>query len=277
MSESIFRQIAQLLEEGRRCALVTITHTAGSTPRQPGAKMVVSDDGRVFGTVGGGCVEADLYALAQMAMDKREFITKTMDLSVKSPDEIDMFCGGKVTVLVEPLEVTPRLVIFGGGHISSALHRICQPLGFHVTVTDDRPHFADTGRFPGAEVLACPFEQQVQHLNLTPSTCAVVVTRGHEADDVVLRQILSKPLKYLGLIGSRSKWARLRGNLAREGFTQEQLDRVTCPIGLNIWAETPEEIAVAVAAQLIQIKNADSPKARRHRARAGVAEEAPHG
>ncbi|NUP90008.1 MAG: XdhC family protein [Candidatus Sumerlaeia bacterium] len=272
MPESIYRHIADLLDAGRRCALVTIIQTIGSVPRQPGAKMLVTDEGEVLGTVGGGCVEADLFALAQEALARREILTKTVDLSVKSQDEIDMFCGGKVTAVIEPLEGTPRLVIFGGGHISQALHRICAPLGFHVTVTDDRPRFANEERFPGAETLAMPFERQVEELNLTPATFVVIVTRGHEADEVVLQQVLGKPLRYLGLIGSRSKWKRIRGNLARMGHTEEQLDRVVCPIGLNIHAETPEEIAVAVAAQLIAVKNHDSPKARRHRARSGAAE-----
>jgi xanthine dehydrogenase accessory factor len=276
MTESIHRQIAEILEEGRRCALITIIDSVGSTPRQPGAKMVVTEEGQVFGTVGGGCVEADLFALAQTALDKRQIITKTVDLSVKSPEELDMFCGGKVTALVEPLEATPRIVIFGGGHISLALHRLCSMLGFHTTVTDDRPHFANAERFPGAEVLACPFEQQLEHLSLTPATCVVIVTRGHEADEVVLQRVLDKPLRYLGLIGSRSKWKRIRANLADKGFTEEQLDRVVCPIGLDIWAETPEEIAVAVAAQLIQIKNAEGPKAQRHRARKGEAAPSSH-
>lgn len=111
-----------------------------------------------------------------------------------------------------------------------------------------------------------PFEKQIDHLSLTPATFAVIVTRGHEADEIVLRQVLGKPLRYLGLIGSRSKWKRIQGNLLRDGFTEEQLAKVVCPIGLDIFAETPEEIAVAVAAQLIQVKNADSPKAKRHRA-----------
>jgi xanthine dehydrogenase accessory factor len=269
MTQSLFRQIAEILDQGHRCALVTITQTVGSTPRKPGAKMAVTESGEVIGTVGGGCVEADLYALAQTALDKREHITKTIDLSVKSSDEIDMFCGGKVTVMVEPLEATPHLVIFGGGHISLALAQLCVPLGFHVTVTDDRQGFANRERFPQAEVLACPFEEQAERLHLTLSTFAIVVTRGHEADEVVLRQLLGAPLRFLGLIGSRSKWARIRANLLSDGFTEEQLDRVVCPIGLEIWAETPEEIAVAITAQLIQIKNAESPKARRHRARRG--------
>jgi xanthine dehydrogenase accessory factor len=266
MSETLYRQVAELLEQGRRCAMVTIIDTKGSTPRQAGAKMVVTEDGEVFGTVGGGCVEADMFALAQEALDRREHLTRTIDLTVKSPDVLDMFCGGKVTILVEPLEATAHLVIFGGGHISQALHRLCQPLGFRVTVTDDRAHFANEERFPGAEVLACPFEQQLDHLTLTPSTSAVIVTRGHEADETVLRRVLERPLRYLGLIGSRAKWKRIRSNLAKAGFAEEQLDRVVCPIGLEIWAETPEEIAVAVTAQLIRIKNEHGPKARRHRA-----------
>lgn len=276
MSEALLRQVADLLGAGQRCAVVTITHTVGSTPRQPGAKMVVAEDGRVFGTVGGGCVEADLYALAREALDRREFLSRTIDLSAKSQDEIDMFCGGKVTVMVEPMEATPRLIIFGGGHISQALHRICQPLGFQITVTDDRAHFASAERFPGAELLAMPFEEQAAHLRFTPHTYVVIVTRGHESDEVVLRQVLGKPVRYLGLIGSRAKWNRIRERLRASGLPEEHLDRVICPIGLDIAAETPEEIAVAVAAQLIQIKNADSPKARRHRARRGEMEGTPH-
>ncbi len=270
MSEAVYRRITELLEAGRRCALVTITHTVGSTPRQAGAKMLVTEDGEVVGTVGGGCVEADLFALAQQALARRETITKTIDLSVKSPDEIDMVCGGKVTALVEPLEATPHLVIFGAGHIARALHQLCSPLGFRVTVTDDRAHFANAERFPGAEVLVCPFEQQRDQLDLTPSSFVVIVTRGHDADEVVLRQLLGRPLRYLGLIGSRSKWLRIRRQLVGEGFSEEQISRVVCPIGLEIAAETPEEIAVAVAAQIIQIKNADSPRARRHRASSEV-------
>jgi xanthine dehydrogenase accessory factor len=255
MAALVIEAAARLLQAGKRGAIVTIVETIGSTPRKAGAKMLVDEDGAVTGTVGGGCVEADLYAFAREVIRTGKVATHEIDLSAKNADENDMLCGGKIKVVIEPLVGAEKLFIFGGGHISRALHEICSKLEFLVTITDDRPQFANSQRFPGAHrLLAAPFEEQFGQLDIDRQSSIVIVTRGHSHDEMCVEHAIQTPARYIGLVGSRTKVAVFRKNLRERGFTDEQLARVICPAGVDIGAETPEEIALSIAAQLVEYR-----------------------
>jgi len=251
LASDIYRAIEELLKSGQRGALLTIFETTGSTPRKAGAKMLVREDGTVCGTIGGGCVEADLYADAQAVIKSQEIVVKEVDLTVKSLDELDMACGGKIKVLIEPVRAPEKLIIFGAGHVSHALYRVCRDLDFIITVTDDRSAFASKERFPDAELIVAPFEEQWEQVKVDANTYIAIVTRGHSGDEECLRGALRSRARFVGLIGSRTKLARFRRNLLDEGFSEKDMERIHCPIGLDIGAETPEEIAVSIAAQLV--------------------------
>jgi xanthine dehydrogenase accessory factor len=255
MSSRILDAAAELVRAGKRGAMITIVETVGSTPRKAGAKMLVAEDGKITGTVGGGCVEADLCGYAKEVIRTGRIATREVDLSVKSSDENDMLCGGRLKVLIEPVVGDEKLVIFGGGHISRALHDICSKLDFQITITDDRAQFVTRERFPGtAQLVAAPFEEQFARLAIDPFTSVIIVTRGHSYDELCMEEAVKTPARYIGLVGSRTKVAVFRKNLRDKGFSDEQLARVICPAGLMIGAETPEEIAVSIAAQLVEVR-----------------------
>jgi xanthine dehydrogenase accessory factor len=255
MSQRIYEAAAELLRRGGRGAVVTIVETTGSTPRKAGAKMLVDENGRVTGTVGGGCVEADLFAFAREVMRTGRVATREIDLSARSADENDMLCGGRIRVMIEPVIGDEKLVILGAGHISRALHDVCRGLDLLITVTDDRPQFATAERFPAAHrVVAAPFAEQFARLDIDANTCVVIVTRGHENDELCMEMALRTPAKHIALVGSRTKAALFRAHLREKGFTDGELARVRCPAGLDIGAETPEEIALSIAAELVAVR-----------------------
>jgi len=252
MNLRFYEKIVEWSREGRRVAVVSIVKTVGSTPRKTGAKMLVSDKMDLYGTVGGGCVEADVIFAAREVLKTLTPRLVEVDIKKKNPAEIDMLCGGEIIFYVEPVMPDMTLLICGGGHISKALAHVCQGLDFRIVVVDDREHFANADRFPAIdETVCCDYTELSEKVTLTGSTFAVVVTRGHSGDEVCLRSLLASPAPYIAMIGSSSKWANLRRNLLDAGYTNEQLARVITPAGLDIGSVTPEEIAVSVAAQLI--------------------------
>ena len=253
MSSLVVEKAAELLREGRRCVMVTIIETVGSTPRKAGTRMLVADDGTVTGTVGGGCVEADLFSFAREAQRTGRISIHEVDLTARAADENDMLCGGKLKVLIEPLQPDEKLIILGGGHISRALHDICRLLDFRITVTDDRLQFANAERFPHAHrLVAAPFEDQFEQLEVDAVTSIIIVTRGHASDEICMEQALRSPARFVALVGSATKVGVFRAHLREKGFSDADLARVQCPAGLDIGAETPEEIAVALAAELVR-------------------------
>ncbi len=251
----VFETATKLLREGKRGALVTIVETVGSTPRKAGAKMLVTDEGQLIGTVGGGCVEADLVAFAKRVMATGKAALFEVDLTAKSAEENDMLCGGKMKAFIEPLVADEKLLIFGAGHISRALHDVAAKLDLRIVVTDDRPQFANAERFPAAaEIIAEPFEKQLERVHIDPATYVVIATRGHSYDEFCMEMTLRSPARYIGLVGSRTKVALFRKNLRDKGFSDEELKRVVCPAGLDLGAETPEEIALAILAQILCLR-----------------------
>jgi len=246
----IYRKINDLIDRQETFALATIVDHKGSVPRRL-AKMIVTKDLKTYGTIGGGCVESQVAEEAGLMLRKGEkgVVVKTYDLVEEEFGGVGMNCGGKIDVSIEIVEPDPRLVIVGAGHLSAAIARLAQRLEFEIFVVDP---LAKKESFPeGCRVIPDFFENNLQNISTSKDTYIVIVTR-HKDDLPSLRAALKTDADYIGLIGSRRRVAQGFKILMDEGFTEQQLERVNAPIGLNIGAETPDEIAVSIMAEIIQ-------------------------
>jgi xanthine dehydrogenase accessory factor len=251
----IYEQIVELRRGGRRGAVATIVNVRGSIPSFKTAKMLVRDDGSIVGTIGGGCVEAEVWQAAREVMESEKPRTLTFDLNQDPKYDTGLVCGGTLEVFVEPVLPPALLYIFGAGHIAINLCQIATHAGFEVIVSDDRTSYATKERFPSArEVHALDFEEAVQTLDPNETSYIVIVTRGHRDDMRLLRWAVRARARYVGMIGSKRKVIEIFKTLQKEGLAADLFDRVHAPIGLDIGAITPEEIAVAITAELIAIR-----------------------
>jgi xanthine dehydrogenase accessory factor len=250
--------------DGEPAALVTVVATEGSTPQGAGAKMVVYADGRIVGTIGGGCMEAEMTWRARRAIEERRPVTASYDLTPDQAGEDGLVCGGRMQVFIEPIESTPTLCLFGAGHVAQPLARMAKMAGFRVEVADDRVKFANRERFPEADsIVVEDFRAAAAKMSLGGNSYAVVVTRGHKGDAEALEAVLGRGLRFVGLLGSKPKAVHILSALEEKGVPREELARVHCPLGLEIGAETPEEIAVSILAEMIAIRRGlDPTKAR---------------
>lgn len=255
----LFEEIVRLRREGVPAALATIVGTRGSTPGRTSMRLLVLADGSFLGTVGGGCLEAEVYDTAlQVLADERPRSLTFRLTEAESPDS-GLMCGGEVTIFVEAI-TTPALWIFGGGHVSKALCQIAALAGFRVTVVDDRADYATKERFPeAAATLGLAYPEAVAGMPIRQNSYGVIVTRGHREDGLVLaelgrRHAAGERLRFLGMIGSRTKQALLWKQLRAEGVGEEFLASVRTPMGANLGGRSHEEIAVAVVAELISVR-----------------------
>lgn len=251
----IFDEIAKLKHEGRRGALATIVNVRGSIPSVMAAKMLVRDDGSIAGTVGGGCVESDVRKGAMEVMRDGKPRTFNFNLDQQPDDDNGVVCGGSLQVFVEPVVPAPRLYLFGGGHVGLAVYKIATLAGFETVVSDDRELYANRERCPDAhEIHSGDMDEIMSGLSPSDSSYIVIVTRGHRHDLRVLRWALETPAHYIGMIGSGRKVLAIYRQLESEGVAPESFKRVFAPIGLDIYAATPEEIGVSIVAELIAIR-----------------------
>ncbi len=251
----VYEEIVSLRRQGRRGALATIVNARGSIPSFNTAKMLVRDDGSILGTIGGGCVEAEVWQAAREVMEQEKPRSLTFNLNQNPRYDTGLVCGGSLEVFIEPILPVPVLYLFGAGHVAGNVYKLARVAGFDVIVVDDREAYASRERFPDArEVIAEDFEQAMSHLMPTESSYVVIVTRGHRDDMRVLRWAVQTPARYIGMIGSKRKVLSIYKELEREGLAPELFDRVMAPIGLEIGAVTPEEIAVSVVAEMIAFK-----------------------
>jgi len=256
VNKEVFAAVAAALDRGEAAALVTIVSTTGSTPQRVGAKMLVFGDGRTVGTIGGGCYENDAFWKAREAITARSPQLVHYELSDDFAQETGLVCGGQMDVYIEPIEPSPELYVIGAGHVGTGLARLAHAVGVQVHVVDDREKFANRERFPDAsDVIAEDIPTWVARTQLPPHAYVVIVTRGHTNDLEALRALATRELRYLGLIGSRAKVARIYDALRQDGMAAECLKRVHAPIGLDIGAVTPQEIAVSILAELIAVKH----------------------
>src|SRR5499433_1523256 len=251
----IYEEIVKLRRDGRRGAVATIVNVRGSIPSYKTAKMLVRDDGSIFGTIGGGCVEADVWQAARDVMKSEKPQTLKFNLNNNPKYDTGLVCGGTLEIFVEPVLPVSTLYIFGAGHVAWSLYKVARLAGFDVVVTDDRETYANRERFPDArDVYADEYEQVMSQLAPTDSSYIVIVTRGHRDDMRVLRWAVETPSRYVGMIGSQRKTIAIYKELEKEGIAAEKLARVYAPVGIDIGAITPEEIAVAIVAELIALR-----------------------
>ncbi len=245
---------------GEAAALVTVVATTGSTPQKAGARMLVFADGRIVGTIGGGCLEAEMGSRAREAIHGRAPRLVSYDLTPDQAGEDGLVCGGRMQVFIEPIEGTPVLCLFGAGHVAQPLARMAKACGFRVEVADDRIKFANPERFPDADAIVVDeFTGAAGRMTLGPQTYAIVVTRGHKGDAEALQAVLGRGLRFVGLLGSRPKVVHLFATLQERGVSREELARVHAPLGLEIGAQTPEEIAVSILAEMIAVRRGQDP------------------
>lgn len=260
----IFEEIARIRFEGENAALATVIKVKGSTPRGEGSKMLIRSDGTILGSIGGGSLEAQVCQEAIGVIKEKRSKILHFDLTGKEIAQEGMICGGNMDVFLEPIVSQPTLYIFGAGHISLSISKIAQISGFKVVIVDDRQEFANPERFPEVDqIIAQDFEAAFPGLKINKSSYIVIVTRGHLQDQKVLEWAVKTEAKYIGMIGSRKKNEAVFSNLQSKGMPIELLDSVHAPIGLDINAETPEEIAVSIIAEIIKIR-----REQEHRAKA---------
>jgi xanthine dehydrogenase accessory factor len=256
----VFSEIVRLHNTGTPCALATVVRTAGSTPRKAAARMLVLGDGRVIGTIGGGRVEKEVTDAA-VALLAEGAAARPKLLRYHLTHELAMCCGGEMEVFVEPLVPAPPLIICGGGHVAHALVPLARRCGFAPILVEEAEEMASAERFPDAERIVDSFDvRDWSEVPLDDRSYVVVVTRDHAQDQALLEQLIGRELAYLGLIGSRRKIEMFKQRLSARGVDPARFERLHAPIGLDIGAETPEEIAVAIVAELIQARAARRPK-----------------
>jgi len=250
----LFELIADLRRRGEPAALATIVRVKGSSPGKESMKMLVRNDGSIAGSVGGGCMEADVLEAAREVLVTEKPKLLAFVLTEEHRGEGGLLCGGKVEVFVEPLTV-PVLVLCGAGHVSLSVATIAEMAGFRVAVVDDRPDFADPDRFPmAAEVHAGPWAEVLGEVESGENAYVVIVTRGHRMDGTCLEWAVGTKARYIGMIGSKRKIRAIYDDLREKGVAGEALRRVRAPIGLDIGALTSEEIAVAIVAEMIAVR-----------------------
>lgn len=256
----LFEEIVRMRRAGQRGALATIVHTNGSIPSYESSRMLVRDDGSIAGTVGGGCVEAEVWAAAKEVI--REEMPRKMTFSLNNEAAYDagLICGGTLEIFVEPILPQPRLYLFGGGHVSTALARVANLAGFSISVIDDRTSFANAERFPMADEICASYEEAFGKVKPNASSYLVIVTRGHKDDMRVLEWAIGTSARYIGMIGSKRKVISVYKALEKQGIPMKKFAQVHAPVGLEIGALTPEEIAVSVTAELIAIRRNVEPQ-----------------
>jgi xanthine dehydrogenase accessory factor len=247
----IFEEIVAAKKAGTPVVLATVIESLGSAPREEGARMLVKKDGSTAGTIGGGAIEKKIVdeALQLMSAAAPKFIRCELK-------DIGMSCGGGMSVFLEPLLPAAQLVIFGAGHIGGALSQIGKMLDFNVTVVDNRSEFANKERLPWVDtIIADDYQQAIDALTLTDNTCLVILTHKHVHDFEILEQLIHKPFRYLGMIGSRTKVAKAFQQLRDKGISEVTIKKIHSPVGISIGASTPAEIAVSIAAELVAARS----------------------
>jgi xanthine dehydrogenase accessory factor len=250
----IYEEIIGVISRGEQAVLATVISVEGSAPRGGGAKMLIKYDGTSLGSVGGGDLEQQVRKKAIEVMNTGQQDILHFDLSGKSPDTT-MICGGQTDVLLEPILPLETLYIFGAGHISKSAAPIAKTLGFRVVIVDPRPDYNNRENFPDADMLVVEeFERAFTKLHVTPNDYIVICTTGHMNDAECLHFAVGTRAKYIGMIGSKKKVKETKDKLMQQGVTEERLGQVYAPIGLEIEAETPEEISISILSQIILVK-----------------------
>jgi xanthine dehydrogenase accessory factor len=251
----VFDELVRLRSLGQKCALATIVQVKGSIPAFQTAKLLVREDGSLVGTIGGGCVEAEVWNAAREVIATEKPRNMSFSLGQDAAYDNGLICGGQLEVFVECITPQPVALVFGGGHISKSLSKVLDLAGFKVSIIDNREAYANHERFPEATgVYAEEYEDVFPKLEVNDSTYLVIVTRGHRDDMRVLRWAVGTRARYIAMIGSKRKTISVIKELEKEGISRSAFERVFAPMGLEIGAVSPEEIAVSVTAEMIAVR-----------------------
>ena len=256
MSEGLLlaEALLRIHKEGLAAALATVIEVSGSVPRRVGSKMLVMPDGSIVGTVGGGKMESLVIRDAQNALQTGEAVTVEYalnDIAAGDPG----ICGGTLRLFIEPLIPVPTLLVIGAGHVGKALAELGKWSGFRVVISDDRAEFCNASYLPNMDgYLPVPPAELPNHIKIDRHTYITAVTRGLPIDEKLLPVLLTTEAAYIGVIGSRRRWALTVRNLEEQGFTREQISRIHAPLGLELNAETPHEIAISIMAEIIMLR-----------------------
>ncbi len=255
MNEFIYQKIQETLAGGDSAVLCTIISSSVSAPRHEGTKMLVFPDGNFIGTVGGGEVEERVKEEALASMENQQ--TKVLKYSMVDPNRGDPgVCGGTVEVFVEPVVPNAKIIVIGGGHVGKAVVKLAKFLGFKVSLSDDRKEFCTSQANPDAdEFLPVPMKDLPDATKITASTYIILATRGSSIDVDGLAPLLDTQAAFIGVIGSKRRWMTTEKALLEKGVDPNKLSKVHSPLGLELNAETPEEIAVSILAEIIMIRN----------------------
>ncbi len=259
MSQDIHHLLLEASRAGEACAVATVAKVTGSAPREPGTKMVIFEDGRIAGTIGGGKFESLVIEEARKAMTTGKPTLKTYPLHERSDQSFGAICGGEVTVFIEPQPRPPHFCLIGAGHCARALAKFASECGFAVTVLDDRADLLGLPHFDSS--ICCLSEPSPEAFIRSKKWCepdaVILVSRNYHLDREALAAALDKGgMGYLGMIGSKKKVLTVFDELSKRGISQKALARVRAPIGMNIGADSPAEIAVSVLAEVIMVLRA---------------------
>lgn len=255
--DQFYKELAECIQGNKPAAIATVVKTMGSSPRQVGSKMLIYPDGAIVGSVGGGEMEARVIEAGKEAIRTGKPSYLDMTLSDEARGD-PLICGGEIEIFVEPLAEAPTLLIVGAGHIGAACADLGKFLGFRVVVLDDRTELLKRENLPAAdEMHAGDMAEEIRKLDITPQTYVVLVTRAHTTDAPVLREIINKPIAYIGMLGSKRRVLTVFDMLKQEGVPEEAFRRVHAPIGIPIGAETPQEIAVSILGEVIRVKRGE--------------------
>ena len=253
-----YRLVVEARERGEEVAVCTIVRSQGSTPRRTSSKMLVYSDGRTNGSIGGGELESRILAAAHDSLQSGK--PQILKYSMTDPERGDPgVCGGSLEIYVEPVFPEPMIVVAGGGHVGKAVVHLAHWLGYRVALTDDRVEFCSAETVPGADAYyCCPLSRLPELLPVNRHSYLVLTTRNVMVDVEGLPALLDTPAAFIGVIGSKRRWTTTQEKLLEKGILQEKLNRIVSPMGLELNAETPEEIAVSILAEITMLRRGGS-------------------
>jgi xanthine dehydrogenase accessory factor len=253
----IYQELANIAARGERAVLATVISSRGSVPRKAGTKMIIRGDGNLVGSIGGGNVEQAVQEKALAVMKSGEPQMMHFDLT-GSGEEAWMICGGQLDVFLEPILPAETLYLFGAGHLSQSTAAMAKMLGLRVVVIDPRPEYNNSDRFPNADSLVVEeYDNAFSKLNVDENSYVVIYTPGHVSDEQCLQFAIGTAAKYVGMIGSKKKVKEVKERLRKKGVSQQQVDDIHAPIGLEINAETPEEIAISILGEITKVRRSE--------------------
>ena len=254
MDEIILKKIIESLNREEKVALVTITEIKGSTPRDEGSLMLVWEDGKSFGSIGGGKIE---YTVIQESVEALKAAkSRIFNHSLTPQGDLKMECGGEASGFIRVFVPEKKLIIAGGGHVGEKVLEPANFLGFKCTIIDDREEYvAKESLQKASDIIITHYNEAFQKITVTKDTYIVIATKGHAGDLDFVKEALKTEAKYIGLIGSKVKHVFIRNSLIQDGFSEEEINRIYGPVGLNISNQLPEEIAVSIMSEILLIKN----------------------